>query len=488
MNTDTRKQKKDKVLYDKKRLVRIVINNNYSEFPNNPYEPSNLDSIKDDLLTKNKLTVYLHDNYDIGERANYQIDTIKSIIEFPELYDAIQLDEGELFKILTHFGILSQIKRGWYNLLIAGENKTTTPSLSDYPSYSPAKEKKEPKKLNDAIIRCYYSRLINGLSNDDRTRYPYLLPNKYPLTALDELISLFDEAIQKLFFELHRNTDGYLDEAKLPDTGLDEVIAYIRDTLIKFIDFYVKNNTISITESLRVLLIKMASFNLAINQVDAILRTQDQILSSFPNNFQYCHHIISEDEIIPTLENLRAVKSRKLPSDLIKCAQVICRIYIISSNSHCKTEEELAAFENRHMQPDCVAVAAALLYNDFDKKTKLNLYISGDNNPGCLIYKEMSGFSRRINVAGHVTKEDVLGAALNQELIKFFVTRHSIAVNSLSDHYTSQEGAVAHLRVRREKLEIQKEMYQLFKMLSVEDTCSLIVNFCAQVDDFVKAG
>lgn len=343
--------------------------------------------------------------------------------------------------------------------------------MSDHPTRFAVKEK---KKLHDAIIRCYYSRLISGMSEKDKERYYSLLPHGHFPTSFDLILLKWDDVIQVLFTKIHRQFDEYNDETKLPDTGLDGAIHHTITVFEEAVKKHVKNN---ISEPLRVLLIKLASLNRAINDVDAILAIQNQVLDSLPKNLESLRFVRYENEILPAISKLRSIGLGKYPNDLIKCAKVVCRIYIDSSNRHCGNEKELADFEVRHMQPDCIAVAAALLYNDFFKRNKITLNIAGETNPQCLIYKEISRFSQKIDNINDFDKNLIWDYALNQELIKFIVTRHSISINSLSDYYSSEAGAAAHLKVRRAKLELQKEIYQFFKLISIDDALSIINEF-----------
>lgn len=467
----SKKTKGDKEKFDKKRLWDIVYKDKYSDFPNDPYEPSNCDSIDEDKLTYNSLSDYLSLNYAIGSKPEHQLNAIKSIIDVPMLQAAIQHNKSEYFKVLTHFGILSKIQQGWYNLFVTSPLRKTKPSLSDHPARFAIKDK---KKLHDAIIRCYYSRLISGMSEKDKERYYSLLPHKHFPTAFDLLLLELDDVIQILFTKIYSQLDEYNDEKNLPDTGLNEAIHLAITKLEEVVKKHVKNN---ISEPLRVLLIKLASLNRAINDVDAILAIQNQVLDSLPKNLESLRHVQDESEILPAISNLRSIGPGKFPNDLIKCAKVVCRIYIDNSNRHCRNEKELADFEARHMQPNYVAVAAALLHNDFVKRNKINLNIAGEPNPQCLIFKEISRFSQKIDNINDFDKNLMWDYALNQELIKFIVTRHSISINSLSDFYSSEAGAEAHLKVRRAKLELQREMYQIFKTISIDDAISVIHEF-----------
>jgi len=124
------------------------------------------------------------------------------------------------------------------------------------------------------------------------------------------------------------------------------------------------------------------------------------------------------------------------------------------------------------MEPYSIAVSAALLYDDFLQQKKINLNTSGEINKYITAYKTLSNLAKRIETTD-ILKTDIsetLGKyGFPQELFKYLTIRYSISMFGLSDFYSSQVGAKAHLKVKIKKYELHKEAYELLKDMSVKD-------------------
>lgn len=471
--------------FDKVNLTKMLLNNDYS-FPDDPFEPSSDKPIDEDKLTTfSELKAYLENTYERGEKLGIYLKTIEKIIDAPRAQNLIELNKSEYFKVLTHFTILSIVKRGWFNLFVTSPIRTSKPSLSDIPSPFTLNVS---KNLHDSIIRCFHSRLTEGMAAQEKERYQILLSMENLPTGFDKLLYGLDNNIQNLFSLAHQDTEGLNNEKLLPDAGSDEVIEKIRSILGYF--FNQNANEGYRTDTLRANLIKFSSINRAINNIDAILNTYDKVMDSLPNDIQHLLHIKSESEILPAIINIfdkqqATRKKTALPDDLIECSKLVCWIYINTSPPPAKTDRTISEFNNRHMMPDCIAVSAALLYHDFLLQNKLNLNIRGETNKFINVYKTLSELAKRLPPTDKLKKEDFLNHVVHEELYKFLTARYSISVFGLSDFYTSQSGAKAHLKVRIKKLELQKETYELLKDMSVKDTQQCMSNFYWAAQEYI---
>jgi|GEM_PF-1591840 len=472
--------------FDQETLRELLINEDYKEFPDNPFEPSSDKPIAEDQLTPAKLIDYLDNTYETGKKPGVYLKTIEKIIDKDRAKSLIALNESEYFKVLTHFAILSKAKRGWFNLFVTYPTRTSKPSLSDNPS--PFFRAKDSKELHDAIIHCFYSRLIEGMTEQDKKRYDILLPDEFLPTRLDRLLFDLDDAIQDLFCFTQQSAYGYDKNNRelLPDTASDEAFREIHDLLRKIFNQNGKEEYS--TDTLRATLIKFASINRAINDIDAIINIYKEVIDSLPNDIGHLKHIKSESEIWRALSDIFNEQSTNLPKDLIECAKLVCEMHIMDSGERYKEKasEAFNQFSKLHRKPFCIAVSAALLCHDFLQRKKLNLNIRGDTNKNIYVYKMLSDFSKIIAPADTLTRETFLKHGLPEDLLKYFTTRYSVSISSLSDFYPSQIVAKANLNVKRKRFELQREAYELLKNLSVKDACLCSRNFFRFVDTIFR--
>jgi len=104
-------------------------------------------------------------------------------------------------------------------------------------------------------------------------------------------------------------------------------------------------------------------------------------------------------------------------------------------------------------------------------------YRDQPNTTNCInVYKSLSDFAKKIHTPD-ILKIETCEHGFPEELFKYLTTRYSISVFCLSDLI----GAEAHLKVRKNKLELQKEVYKLLKDISVKDAYLWIDVFCHYV-------
>jgi hypothetical protein len=461
-----RQYKQDKKKLLKEELEKKLLNNDYSfADPNYEYyEPSSDKPISNDKLTFEALKNYYDKNYHVCDKPSIQREKIEKIIGASRAESFIEVNKSEYFKVLTHFTILSIVKSNWVHLLANSPTTISKPSISNNPSCFALKKS---KNLHDSIIRCFYARLIQGMSEQEKERYQILLPEGSLLTGFDELLFMLDKAIQDLlaYEKLILDND---DECLLPDANLDEAIW---KTIIYLNHIYVCTvKEVDNTDTLRATLIKCASLNRAINDIDAIINIQNEVIQDLPDDIGQLLHIESESEILPAITDIfnkqeTKRKKREPPSDLIECSKLVCKMYINTN----QTPVNKDSFNKRNMEPDRIAVSAALLYQNYLQETKINLNISGETNPFVAVYKTLSDLAKKIDSPDILTVGILGKYSFPEEVSKYLTTRYSISVFGLSEFYPSQVGAKAHLRVRSKKLELQKAVYEWLKDMSVED-------------------
>ena len=265
------------------------------------------------------------------------------------------------------------------------------PSLSNNPL---ANGDNKTKKKNDDIIRLFHSRLLEGMTKQDKERYQILLPYNYGpssfySTGFDELLIRLDIAFQKLFSFEKKILDGY-DESLLPDANLAEALIKTMIPLIHYLKLNVKKLNVEPSscreDTLRAMLIKCALINRAINDIDAILNLQNYIIQDLPENIDHLPLIVSESKILHEIINIFKKQESDLPNDLLECAKLVCLMYIESSPPPTKIDEFVI-----HMQPFHIAVSATLLYHDYLQEKKLIINIRGETNPPNInVYKKLS--------------------------------------------------------------------------------------------------
>jgi hypothetical protein len=316
-----------------------------------------------------------------------------------------------------------------------------------------------------------------------KERYQILLPYNYGpssfySTGFDELLIRLDIAFQKLFsFEKKILDDD--DESLLPDANLAEALLKTIVPLIHYLKLDVETSSWR-EDTLRAMLIKCASINRAINDIDAIFKLQNYIIQDLPENIDHLPFIVSESEILRAIANIFNTQESNLPKDLLECSKLVCMMYIEGSSLPTKIDEFVI-----HMQPFHIAVSATLLYHDYLQKKKLIINIKGVTNlPKINVYKKLSELANKIGSSKILIEEILEKYKFPDELTKYLTTRYAVTAFglSLSKRYPLQKGAEAHLKVSHDKWEILKFMYKAIKTISINDANLRINDFCQYVD------
>lgn len=499
------------------KLMKMLLDKDYC-FPDSYFEPSNdkpisgKDKHKKNQLTLEALEQYLKTNYGTGGRLTNSKNVIEEIIgshrlkRFIELIESrskeikklqeskhinnsnkpkelINFEQSEYLKILTHFAILSKVKQGWYDLFLVSPVKNYSPSLSVQPSKYSFKKSKE---LNDAIIRCYYARLLQGMTKQDRDRYQILEPDEVLPSRFDRLLTFLDRAIQDLFCYAQQNYCGYYDDSLLPDTGLEETFQKMRLLLCDF--FLCQNKEVYSVDSLRATLMKFASINFAINHIDANINMQNDDFEILPYDIRHLKQIKSESDILPAVSEIFSGEQKKLRKNLVECAKLVCKMHIIENEQYNeKAADAFKEFSQLHMTPFCIAVSAALLGHDLCRDKKLYFNTQGEPSDVGSVYKKLSDLLKKVSSADALTSKTLWDMAFPQEMFKYLTSRYSITVRSLSSDYSAQEIAEARMKVRRKKFELQRETYELLKDMSIQEISASIYDFCTEVNEKINS-
>ena len=448
-------------------LKKMLLDHDY-QFPNYDFEPSSSQRIKKDELSVTNLIAYLKQVYGTCDKPKIHDDKIKMIVGSSRADYLIQADKSEYFKVLTHFTILSKVKQGWFNLFV--ERPTT--SLSDNPLSGSSKKSKQ---LHDAIIYCYYSRLIEGMSEQDKERYQVLLPEDIILTKFDLLINNLDESIQHFFELAYNNIENFGNEETLENqtTPLSLINDSLEATNLLVHHFFNSPEKEGYkTDTLRANLIKFASINRAINEVNAILNIQQDDINTvnlLPDNIEQLRYIDKESQIVPAIANLFNTEEDQLPTDLIHCAKLVCKMHIATSTPYQGTEESFVDHSKTHLHPSNIAISSALLYQSFLNNEEINLGIRGETNSKIEIYKTLSDFSNKIKSTDSFTLNQLTKQHFPETLFKHLTTRYSISMFIKSDTIPFRDSTKNRLDIKIRKFKIQRKAYELLKDMSVQD-------------------
>lgn len=463
-------------------MIRSMLCKNDYNFFDSTFEPSDSIPIDKEYLTQKKLSDYLTGKYKVNEDPLYHEETIEKIVGEARAQHLFDLSESEKFKMMTHFSILTKAKNGWCNLLVSGSPEDPKPSLSDSPSGFTKKNSKN--ELNNIVIKCYYSRIFDGMTKQDKERYQILAPKDSFLSAFDVLIHMLDNAIQRFCgFEYQRLS--YSNENSLPDTTANEAINETRRLIhTVFSQDITKDYS---TDTLRAALIKFASINRAINNIDAIINIQNEVLKTLPEDIGHLKDIKTEFEILPAILNIFNEDPTNFPDDLIKCSILVLKMHSLNIMPYKMTDEDLEEFNSSHMQPLNIALSAALLYRDYLHKQKIKITISGETNNNIYVYKKLSKFFKKKPIIDKLEAKTLFNYGFPEELFKFLTTRYSSSLSSiLSNYYPYQKGVQEHFEFKRKKFELQREVYELLKDLSIKKAYEVIPDFYRLIDSHIN--
>ena len=486
--------------FDKPELEKIILSGDYQSLTaddqadDSAYDPSSCETIIETKLNFEALTEYLSNKYGTCEKPQFHLKHINEILNDSRSDYLIKTNKSEYFKVLTHFTILSKTKRGWFNLIIPHKTRKTEPSLTDNPTQG--RSKSNEKTLNDALIRCFYYRLFEGMSADDKQRYQILVPNEKSPSSFDDLLHRLDKSIQNYFELIYENIESY----EIFDNEDDSAVQIIRCKLVdesilqtrKLIDYCLKTDSSEgyKTDTLRANLIKFATINRAINDIDAILDLQQDAIKAIyllPENMEQLIHIHDESQITSTIADLFFTEVNNLPKDLIHCAKLVCKMHILNSIPYQGTKESIAEHSKFHLHPASIAVSSALLYQSVYTEEALDQGIRGESNPYIKVYKTLSDFSTRIKSTDELTKDTLVKLDFSLPLFKYLTTRYSISTFSVDASIPFVNSARESLYIKAEKFKLQQEAYELLKDMSLEDAEKYINLLSAIVNSNIKA-
>lgn len=477
----------------KESLANFLIEDDYRCFPDSMFEPSNKTIIPTEEANDANLSKHLMSHYKTGKSLDIFHDRFEEILGADQAKKLINGNTSDYIKITAHFAILSTAKRGWFNFFVpkairklrpseAKKNfQAPVPSLSDNPSPYQINDVKE---LNDAVIYCFYRRLIEGMTETEQAAYKILSLEKTRLPVFRRLLFDLEQTIDNLFNFLQKDIEGYDDVFYPPDMGLNEIISKTRYLVLDSLKN--QKNTNPIQDSLRASLIKNATINLAINDLEAIQYIHEKVRVNLPEEITPLVNIQSESDILSAISYMFNMKPDALPSDLIDCAKAVIKIYTLESYPKLASKETVSLFINEHKKPYCLAISAALLLHDSIHKTEIKIGIKGNTNKGKPSYHAFSNIIKSTNGGKQLTHEFLQNHKIYEDLFNYLFTRYSVSVFGLSPTYSSREGALAHLNVKAKKLELKKEILEQLSELSISDIECFITSFYRLINDIVS--
>lgn len=462
-------------------------------FPKARYELSCPKTIDESNLSRKKLLNYFLSVFDIKAKPFYHKKTIAKIIgnELEEYF--FDNERSNYFKVLSLFSFLSIAKNGWHELML---NDTKFPSMSNNPvttEFDGFQDQEsihtnDNKRLNDAILRIYYQKLIQSVLNDRPDLNHLLLPKNECATNFDQQLARFDDYIQKLFnlcWERWTSVQNRDRSNSLDKTYLD-VQKYVDEHLKRF---SAKFGLIE-KDNLMLTLIKHSSLNRAKQDYDFFLDMYPGLSNEIPDRIYLMRLVNSPAEIIYLLQGIFDIKKHEIPDNLLECATIVIEMYVRFYNLDASPDER-DEFKHKMYRYPYIGASATLLLNGYIKnnkfrsRTKVNKEytnrIKGGTNNEINVYNWLS----KVNES-YIKKEKSLSALLYcmpDSLYKFLTARHDLVVAIMEDHRPVQVVVNDALELKKRRAEFRKEVIEKMELHSIEYINSFIEYF---IDTFNK--
>lgn len=461
--------------------------------PSSQFSITSSKVIEDRLLDENSLLLFMNIVFGIKEKELYHRKTIGKIIGNEKEKNFYDSDRSAHFKVLSLFTLLSNVKKIWHQLVI---NNAKFPSLSNNPvalEYDGFKDSRsihtsENKRINDVILRFFYNNLIQSALINQPSLKPILLSENECLTTFDIQLAEFDIYIQKLFDLCMVRKPSYQDGNI--STAVDEAFLDTRryvDALLQKFDTEAKLTK----DDLILTLVKCASINRAENDYDFILKIYANIENDIPDKIDLMKSVRDVNEIIDVLLKIFDIEKNEIPEDLIRCATIVNEMFSRFYNREA-TPEERNQFQTKIFTPAYVGASAALLLNGYIKSNRnksrtkdindFTIHIRGATNREVNVYNELSKIEKSYS---HGKKSlSALLYCMPDDLYKFLTARYSIVVAGMGSHLLVKDAALDALKLKKRKIEIQKEIIEQFKDYSIEYSYDFVKYFKSHVIKF----
>lgn len=381
--------------------------------------------------------------------------------------DHICYERKDIIKMIFIFSILSKHMKGWYGLICEHSINNSSHSLDNNSHDFKISNK---KSSNNAVIIFLY-KVLSGDIENKKIRESFIFDN-YHMTNFERMLHLFDNNIQDAFNVFQRSMVDFNDVNMMPDYALAESCDKIYELIECTINLLNIKNTKE--DLISVNLLKHASLNRAINDINAIIEIQEEVildLDSMSLDVSTILDVIRMEDIFPILARIFSMELNEIDTDLIKVSKFVIMAY-------CKTHRPSyindADFSAMHTSPKNIAISAFLLLDNILNHKKINTRVRGETNPKILVYKKLKEAIR------YIDSEDIdslIKQGISEMVIKYVTTRYSLMVFGESACRFSKDGAKAHLAVKRAKIEIQKECYQAFKMMDFDSVRAFVSEF-----------
>jgi hypothetical protein len=477
--------------YNQDDIKKILLSNNY-HFPDSPFEIHSTIPINKKLLKRGGLLKYFKTLYQTNDKPTLHRKYIKKIIGEKQEIIFYEMEASDYFKVLSLFKFLSKANDKWHNLIC---NNMEFPSLSNNPvalEYDGVIDQEnihtqETKRMKDAILRCFYSRLIQSALIKKPSLKPILFSDNECFTKFDIQLAEFDIYIQKLFDLCMIRKPSYQNGDI--STAIDEAFLDARryvDALLQKFDSEAKFLT---KDDLILTLIKCASINRTENDYDRMLNIYNDIeQDGIPDKIDIMKSVQSTRQIIIALSDIFDIKINEIPDDLIQCAAIVNEMFSRFYNREASLEERYK-FKDKMYSPACIGLSAALLLKGYIKSNKFRsrteniddfkIRIRGETNHGINVY---SCLSEIYTNCGHDKKSlSAILYCMPDDLYTFLTARYSILAAGIGSQRPIKEAAVDALKLKRRKIEIQKEIIEKFKDYNIEYAYNFVGFFKSHV-------
>lgn len=473
--------------------VRKMLMADKYRFTDSPFDISSSKAIGDKLLDKKFLLLFLKTTFGINEKPEYHRKTIKKIIGDQQEEYFYDSERSNYFKVLSLFSLLSIGKKSWHSL-ISGNNKN--PSSSNNPAtieHKGLKDEKsihtrEVKVINDAILRCFYSQLIQVVWAKNRLLYDLIMPKYNCLSNFDLLLGEFDIYLQKLFDWHLQQKPGYVDGCELESEVIKKVFFETRhyvDTVLKKCE--PEGNS---KDDIILTLIKCASINRAKNDYKFILNIYKKMDKEIPDGIDLMKNVESLSEIMDVLTKIFNIEESEIPGDLIECAKTVIKLHSLFYDLEA-SPEQLRQYKEKNLSMKYIGACAAQILNGYIKtlrtgvKFDSKINIRGDSNPGINVYEELSKLTRNMHNADKDKIEFIL-YTIPDDYLKYLTSRYSIIYFGMANRCSIKNGALARLQTNTKKIELQEEVIELLREYSIQHICLFLNMFKKHVINIVN--
>ena len=221
-------------------------------------------------------------------------------------------------------------------------------------------------------------------------------------------------------------------------------------------------------DSLRAALIKNASIHMAVNQTDGILRSYEAVVKSLPVWLDRLRDVdlSHRSQILPEVAKVTGMLEQDLPEGLEMMGDVVCRIYCAGNQP--PDPRNRSEFLRMHSSPTQKAISATLLSEDWRTKRTVEKSIRSEGNQKRQILPHLQAHCRKYQ--DEIERNSIVFPELTPGELKFLTTRYSIVQFGLTTDFPVRDGALAHLKVKRIKYELQRAIYMRLLELDVAST------------------